>query len=176
MVIEMKKILSLILACALCVAAMPVVSFAETQTTESLFGVITDADGNVVEVLPMPRTTYVNSVYTIPAGGEFISYQYEPSESFYFGFYSVTENGDSITKTGSQLEEIVEMSNTIGGDGRKVWGTLSCTVTEKKIGYFLASGNVSNSGYRYYNGRLKNKSSYSTTVRIIVGIDGDIPL
>lgn len=48
----MRKILSLVLACVLCVAAMPISAFADTVTTDGLFGVIVDAEGNVVETLP----------------------------------------------------------------------------------------------------------------------------
>lgn len=45
----MKKILSLILACVICVTAIPVSAFAETQTTDDIpFGVITDAEENNV--------------------------------------------------------------------------------------------------------------------------------
>ena len=40
----MKKIISLVLALALCVVAMPVMAFADTTSTDGLFGVIVDAD------------------------------------------------------------------------------------------------------------------------------------
>lgn len=172
----MKKILSLVLACVLCAAAMPVVSFADIQATANIFGVITDAEGNIVEVLPMPRTTYVDSVYTLSPGGKFTSYQYEPSENFFFGFFSTDKNGVKITANGSRLEETVEVSNVVGGDGRKVLSTKTCTVTANQTRYFLNPDNVKNSGYKYYNGILENKSSYSVSVRIVVGMDGIVPL
>lgn len=172
----MKKILSLILAGILFAVSLPVVSFAETTVADNLFGVIIDAEGNVVEVLPMTRTTYVNSIYTIPAGGQFISFQYEPSENFSFGFYSITENGSNLTTAGSRLKTAVEVSKTIGGDGKKVWGSYEWTVNKNQFGYFIGPDNVKDYDYRYYNGVLTNNSSYSVTVRVIVCVDGEIPL
>ncbi|MDE7362896.1 MAG: hypothetical protein K2N38_13290 [Oscillospiraceae bacterium] len=123
----------------------------------------------------MPRTTYYNSVCTLSPGDKFISYQYEPSENFFFGFFATDENGVKITANGSQLKETVEMSNTIGGDGRKAWGTKTCNVTANQNKYFIGPDNVKNTGYKYYNGILENKSSYSVTVRVVVGMDGIVP-
>ena len=79
-----EKILSLILACAFFLTVMPITSFANAQTADNIFGVITDSEGNVVEVLIMPLATYVNSVYTIPANGNLITYQYEPTDLLHF--------------------------------------------------------------------------------------------
>ncbi len=50
----MKKLLSLVLACIICLAAIPSAAFADMVSTDELFGVITDAEGNVVEYLKMP--------------------------------------------------------------------------------------------------------------------------
>ncbi len=45
----MKKILSFIFACVICVTAIPVSAFADTQTIDDIpFGVITDAEENNV--------------------------------------------------------------------------------------------------------------------------------
>lgn len=167
----MKKILSLILACVFCVTAMSVMVFADTETSDNLFGIITDADGNVVEVLPMPRGTYVDSIYTIPAGGSFISYQYEPKESFVFGFYCVDKNFVRITELNRVLELSLEMSNSIGGGNRYVWGPYRYVTTSDVTGGFIGPDDVSIYDYKYYNGKLVNKSSLSTTVRIIVAMD-----
>lgn len=161
----MKKIISLILACVLCVIAIPVVSFAETQTTNDLSGVIIDAEGNVVEVLPMPRTTYVNSIYTIPPGGSFISYQYEPSDSFQFGFVNTDHNKNVITDSRCTFYMAAETSNSIGADGKTLWG--SGSFNSNGASMYLKV----NSNRRYFNGVLKNTSSYSAKVRIFVILD-----
>lgn len=69
-----EKIISVLLVLVLCIVAMPTVVFADSTTTDtSPLGVITDADGNVVEVLTLPRTIpadckYVDGLYTIPKG------------------------------------------------------------------------------------------------------------
>lgn len=164
----MKKILSLILACVLCAAAMPVVSFAETQTTGELFGVIIDAEGNVVEFLPMARTTYVNQVYTIPPGCSYISYQYEPSKSFEFGFFNTDHNKKVITDSRCTFNLSIETSNSIGADGKTEWRSVPVKADGTSM-YLEVSGNTR----RYCNGVLKNTSSYTAEVRIFVILDED---
>lgn len=162
----MKKIISLILACVLCIAAIPVTAFADVQTNDNLFGVIIDAEGNVVEVLPMPRTTYVNSIYTIPAGGSIISYQYEPSESFQFGFVNTDHNKNVITDSRCTFKLSIETSDSIGPDGKVLWHSTNVNANGASI--FLK---VDNNTRRYCNGVLKNTSSYSAKVRIFVIVD-----
>lgn len=78
----MKKILSLVLALTLFVVAMPISALADTASTDYLFGVIVDAEGNIVERLPMSRATYVNSIITIQPEHTFISYQYLVKDNF----------------------------------------------------------------------------------------------
>ncbi len=174
MVINMKKILSLIFACVICVIAIPVSAFADTQTTDDIpFGVITDSEGNIVEVLAMPKATYVNAIYTIPAGGHFISYQYEPSERFVFGFKTYNEDGDRIIDDFYNLSMYIEASNSIGGGGRKI--------VKHTIYYYgdknnnpnecLLNVNLNQYDYRYYNGEIKNNSMYPTELRIMVVVD-----
>ncbi len=158
----------MILICILCVTAVPSRVFADNQTSDNLFGVITDAEGNIVEVLPMTRAVYVDSIYTIPAGGSFISYQYEPSENFIFGFRTYDENGTRITEYDRQVELSVEMSNSIGGT-RDVFGPYTYDIGTEDIGRFLTPDSTYD--YRYFNGKIINKSSYSTTVRIMVIVD-----
>lgn len=118
----MKKILSLILACVMCFSVMSVSVFAETAATDDLFGVILDADGNVVECLVMPRDIYLDQIYTIPAGGKLITYQYEPTDCFTFGFKTYDKNGVTITEPNSWIQYTVEMTNTIGDANRKSRG------------------------------------------------------
>ena len=93
------------IACILCVTAITGTAFADTEASSNWYGVITDADGNVVEVLTMTRTLYVDSIHTIPAGGSFVSYQYEPDESFIFGFLN---HDIKFDKNKTEYELIVE--------------------------------------------------------------------
>lgn len=84
----MKKLISAFLACVLNLTCTSVAAFAKTEVTASAstsapvptyehvevfddtpFGVIIDANGNIVENIMMTRADYVNNVYTIPAGG-----------------------------------------------------------------------------------------------------------
>lgn len=169
----MKKILSLFIACILCVTAITGTAFADTEASSNWYGVITDADGNVVEVLTMTRTLYVDSIHTIPAGGSFVSYQYEPAESFIFGFRNHDENGRIITEYGRQVELSVEMSNSIGGGGRDVFGPYTYSIyVNGDMGRFI-NPHKSTYNYRYFNGKIINKSSLPTTIRIMIAVDQD---
>lgn len=169
----MKKILSWFLACILCVIAIPNMAFADTEASDNLFGVITDAEGNIVEVLTMPKTVYVDSIHTIPAGGSFVSYQYEPNKSFTFGFLNHDESGKIITEYGRQVELSVEMSDSIGGGGRDVFGPYTYDIyVNGDMGRFI-NPHKSIYNYRYFNGKIINKSSLPTTIRIMVAVDQD---
>lgn len=168
MVIKVKKFLSLILACVICAVSMSVVSFAETQPADNLFGVITDANGTVVEVIRMTRTVYDNSIYTIPAGGSFISYQYEPSSSFHFGFTNKDQNNNTITDSRCKFNLSIETSNSIGSDGKTTWRSTQTGASGANMRFVVTSNSR-----RYCNGVLKNTSSYSARVRVIIVVDED---
>ena len=170
----MKKILSLILACVLCISAISITTFADAQANDNLFGVIIDADGNVVEVLTMPRTTYLNKVYTIPAGGSLISYQYEPTKNFLFGFDTQDCDGNYITAPYCKFDVTIQISNTIGADNKTDWATRSViTGSKDDIGKGISINfNAANSRI-YCNGKLTNGSLVSTNVRLIVLMNYD---
>lgn len=168
----MKKILSLILACVMCFSVMSVSAFADTQTSDGLFGVILDADGNVVERLVMPRDIYVDSVHTIPAGGSYISYQYEPRESFVFGFFTYDKNGTNITESNSKFEYSIWASNSIGDNKIEIcFGGFQNSTSNNGKGYLEASRN--NYGFKYFNGEITNQTQHATTVRIVVALNQD---
>ena len=44
-----------------------------------VYGVMRDAEGNIIEVVQMTRATYVDSVRTFPVGATFTTYQYFPN-------------------------------------------------------------------------------------------------
>lgn len=170
----MKKILSLILACVLCFTAIPVSAFADTVSTDDLFGVILDADGNVVEYLPMPKgDTYVNKVFVIPAGGNIISLQYTTTQNFFFGYSTRDyDKKTTITNPNCSFDMCIELSNTLGGGNRVIYmdhisknpliGADSLTAADS---IYLGSDETY---YNYCNGKIVNTSSVSATVRIVV--------
>ena len=161
------------MACVLCVAAMPISAFADTVTTDDLFGVIVDAEGNVVETLPMPRATYLNSVFVIPAGGSLITYQYEPLKSFLFGLATTDVDCQTrITEPYRDFELSVEASDKIGGNNRVSLGAHPVKYSTGGPGYddpgMCIMVPEDGKYFRYYNGKVVNKSSLSATVRIFV--------
>lgn len=75
------------------------------------------------------------------------------------------------------MELSLEMSNTIGGGNREPWGPYTYILSADVNGRFLGPDDVSIYDYKYYNGKLVNKSSLPTTVRIILAMDpGTVPL
>ncbi len=178
----MKKILSFILACVLCVAAITVSAFADTVSADDLFGVIHDADGNVVEYLPMPKTdVYVNNIHVIPAGGRIITYQYTTTQTFLFGFATTNENKtEYITEPSRDFEISLEGSNTLGSGNRvTLYNQVYYYSTGKDPKYFGPGFGIAyepfllDTTYLYCNGKLVNTSSSSATVRLIVARNYD---
>ncbi len=116
----------------------------------------------------MPRTIYVNSVYTIPAGGAYTSYQYEPAESFFFGFTNTDKNGKVITDSRCTFDLAIELSNSVGGDDKEEWDFISTDSGTTTMQFYTANDNR-----RYCNGILTNTSSVSAKVRILTLVDED---
>lgn len=162
----MKKVFSIILICAMCFSVMSLTAFADTSDTivndNGIYGAIIDPDGNVVEYLTMSRSVYVNKVYTINAGHSLITYQYEPTENFFFGFTD-NNNGVVITDSRCTFDLSIELSNSIGAENKKVWETRQF---ESDGGGMIFS--VTNDPRRYCNGKLTNTSSYNAEVRVII--------
>lgn len=70
-----RKIISLLTALFIFVVSASS-GFAEESSYGNYFGIIRDKDGNIVEMISFPkeRATYVETPYTLPAGGTFTSY------------------------------------------------------------------------------------------------------
>lgn len=140
-------------------------------------GVIRDKDGNVVETIPFPtgRAIYVNSMYTLPAGGTFTSYQYEPSMGFSIGFSYSSPNGTTTRNRTVKLE--IFNSSSIGGTRYLVKrdSSVSTNIEDNKYDEGLGScllGVLSISASRpYYNGVITNTSSQSMNINILVVCD-----
>ncbi len=142
------------------------------------FGVITDADGNVVETLIMTRGTYVNGVQTIPAGGSLITYQYQPRKRFTVGFDERDKNGTVITASGIEVELEMYRSKTIGGSNRErvVHMPFTTRYYAPDTEYFsitLDQNDIEEKpDYPYYNGKIVNLSTtQSLKFRLIVSMD-----
>lgn len=170
----MKKFFSLILACILCFAAIPASAFADMVSADELFGVILDADGNIVEYLQMPRgDVYVNSIKSIPAGGSLITLQYTTTQDFLFGFSPKDLDRQTfIVEPDRSFEMSIELSNTIGSGNRETyknyipeyWSGLSGKILQAD--YIICKTDDTN--YAYCNGKLVNLKSESLTLRIII--------
>lgn len=147
-------------------------------TDDTPFGVILDADGNIVETLIMPRGNYVNSVQTIPAGGSLITYQYQPSKSFTVEFNERNANGTVITASGIDVLLELYMSKTIGGSDRE--RLVSMPFTTRADAPDFESFHITynqydideHPDYPYYNGKIVNLSTTrSLTFRLVVSMD-----
>lgn len=193
----MKKLISAFLACVLNLTCTSVAAFAKTEVTASAstsapvptyehvevfddtpFGVIIDANGNIVENIMMTRADYVNNVYTIPAGGELITYQYQPTTNFTVGFGERNINGNLITASGIDVLLEIYRSKTIGGGNRE--RVVSMPFTTRKYAPNMEYYSITLSeedidekpDYPYYNGKITNLSNTkSLTFRLVVSMN-----
>lgn len=156
------------------------VAFAESSGYEGAFGVITNAEGEVIEVIPMPRQTYYDKRVTLTPGDTLTTYQYEPNDVFFAGFWFCNRNNEWTTRNGSVLIELYG-SSTIGSDGKKLLD--SCTFStnlednrnnqyfEDYIGYVISMKAYPTKTMRYFNAKYTNKSSITINLNVTVGMD-----
>lgn len=188
----MKKILAMILSCVLCLVAIPTVAFADEPIVDnSPLGVITDAEGNIVETLVIPRSVpsngkYVDSICTIPAKGTLTSYQYEPKRYIEFGFaYYADDEQTVVTTRNGMINLQLFKSASIGGTRELDYQYRFSTNYED---VFIDSPEDIN-GYHgwafvnqdleyypdpskpYYNGKYVNESNFPITLRVLVWMD-----
>lgn len=145
------------------------------------FGVIRDKDGNVIETIPFPteRFLYVDTPYTLPPGGTFTSYQYEPSIGFYIGFAYSTRgtSSSSVTHTTRDRKVKLEVFNASSIGGARYMVKSGIYSTNKEDNYDDTTGTCllgvsSISSIRpYYNGVITNVSSQSLTIVVNVVCD-----
>lgn len=187
----MKKVISILFICVICITAIPTTAFAdEIIIDNTTLGTITDADGNVVETLTIPRTVptngkYVDSIYTIPAGGSLTTYQYKPEKyiEFGFGYYADDEKTVVTTRNGEILLELYR-SSSIGGTRERVRGYTFSTNYEEIVPdpddfYKYHSwafvneeiGMFSDLTKPYYNGKYTNQSDFAISLRILIWMD-----
>lgn len=176
----MKKFLAAILVCVMFVTTVSVTAFADNEavTDNSPLGAICDADGNVIEYIMMPRTRYVDAVYTLPADGGYITtYQYEPDVFFSIGF-RLHNRKEFVTTRDRTLRMEIFKADSIGADYRRLVAretyVTNIELNEPVVGsddsgysIFLDSGMLDPAVF-YYNGKFTNLSDLPLTVNILV--------
>lgn len=184
----MKKVISAFLILVLCIIAVPTEALANSVIVDDTpLGVITDADGNVVEVIPTPRDIpsngkYVDSIYTIPKGGSLTTYQYQPKEYFEFGFaYYAADDKTVVTTRGGRMLLQLYKSSTIGGTRELDYEYEFSTSYEEQFPHdtydtrawaFLNTMYLEfDEAYPYYNGKYVNKSDKAISLRVFVIMD-----
>ncbi len=168
----MKKIVSILVA-AIMMCTVSITALAnDDMEYQHYLGVIRDADGNVVDLIPMPYIyPYVDSVYTLPAGGTFTSYQYLPRTAFQLMFGFNDEDGNLVTTRNAEIKMSIYQSESVGG---KRYLVKSGTFSTNKEDYgkyddWVDIGVTNISEARpYYNGVFTNVSDKEVTARLAV--------
>ncbi len=176
----MKKIIAVVLTCVLVITSIPCAAFAEDIGNNGIFGVITNAKGEVVEVIPMPRAVYLDKTFTLSPGDTLTTYQYEPNSYFFAGFSFCNRNNEWTTRNGTVLIELFG-SSTIGGDGKTLLKkyTFSTNLEDNwnnpyfgdAEGYAVALDAIPTRTMRYFNAVYTNKSSFTINLNVFVGMD-----
>ena len=175
-----KKILAISISIIILITALVVpVSAADSRQksadpTESnaFLIVIQDANGDVVYSELATRLTYVNGTqYSIPSGGTLTTYQYQPSQAFSTGYLIPPK-----TTANCSLTLTIYNSSSIGGTRNYVTSrNINTSTTPADSG--PTNDSVSawvysiSSTYPYYNGEIKNNSSFTATVAVLVTMD-----
>ncbi len=173
----MKKVVSLVLTCVIMLTSFVVVAYADISEYEGAFGVITNAEGEVVEVIPMPRQTYLDKVFTLTPGDTLTTYQYEPNSTFAAGFRLNNKNNVLTTRNATVLIELFG-SSTIGSDGKILLEKYTFSTNSENNLYneyyddypydWVRLGANPTSTMRYFNARYTNKSSFTIDLNVVV--------
>ena len=170
----MKKIIS-ILVTAIMMCMISITAFATDNDDieyQHYLGVIRDADGNVVELVPMPYIyPYVDSVYTLPAGGTFTTYQYVPRTAFQLMFGFNDEDGNLVTTRDAKIKMAIYNSASVGGT-RYLVKSKTFSTNKEDYGKYDEFAEISTSNISearpYYNGVFTNVSNKEVTARLVV--------
>lgn len=186
----MKKILAAFMICVLGLATPTAAFAADAELTandfilaevvdETPFGVITDADGSVVEVLAMGRGTYVDSIFTLKRGQSLTTYQYEPHKNFSVGIEMRDDNGNLVTTVGVKTTIELYCCETIGGQPRYLvdihdWTTSSAMYQRRHE--VVADQNMIDAiadDYPYFNGKISvaENAASDLTFRLVIKMD-----
>lgn len=151
---------------------------------DEVLGIVRDANGNIVSQTITPYTTYVDgSIYSIPSGGTFTSYQYTATDNFAAGFYFV-KNNKQVTDAGKTVYITIQNASQIGGSKATLKSCSFSTTEADNAGineyYFGAVNGGSgvqlvaenlNASRPYHNAVYKNTSSSTLSIAILISKD-----
>ncbi|MCM1335959.1 MAG: hypothetical protein NC084_09385 [Bacteroides sp.] len=175
----MKKIILVVLICIMTFTSIPSTAYANEMGEDGIFGVVLNADGEVVRVIPMPvgRSIYVDTGVTIEAGGSFVSYQYEPTDEFSAGFRFWGRYDDTPTTPDRRVVVSICNASSIGGTKYSVVSKAYSTNYADNVGQvdfdsaiILGAPGIS-ATCPYYNAEFKNLSSSSVYLNIVVSMN-----
>lgn len=179
----MRKFICIFISCVLFALTLcTTVSAQEANIVnyQNYLGVICNADGEIVETIPMPRITYVDSVVELSAnlesGYTFTTYQYKPTGGFNIGFKCIDDNGNVVTTRNCRVKMAIYNSASVGGTRTLVESQTFSTNEEDNDLYYdgwveIYTDSISSSK-PYYNGVFTNMSSKKLTIRIGVSCNG----
>ena len=147
---------------------------------DQILGITYDAEGNIVDTEISTMANYINGTKkTIPAGGKFTSYQYQPKSAFGIGFYFVYYNDENATTKNRTVRLTIKSATSVGASTRYVEGSETFSTNEEdnyNNPYYTPNGG----GYHiefevdvvssrpYYNGVYENLSSSPATVSLLL--------
>lgn len=174
--LTMKKLICSIVSFILFSLTLCTAASAQTPDTVDLqnyLGVIRNAEGEIVETIPMPRHIYVDSVVdlsaNLKAGYTFTTYQYKPKGGFTIGFNCTDDYGDTVTTRNRKVKMEIYNSASVGGKKYLVEsGTYSTNEEDNDptFGGWIEIDADHNSSRPYFNGVFTNMSNKELTIRI----------
>lgn len=189
----MKKIISIIIAIAIAMGSALSAYASEKYYVayddngnryvlreDQILGITYDAEGNIVDTEISTRMAYLQGTQkTIPAGGKFTSYQYQPKSAFGIGFYFAYYNDENVTTRNRTVRLTIKSATSVGASTRYVEGSETFSTNEEdnyNNPYYKPNGG----GYHiefevdvvssrpYYNGVYENLSSSPATVSLLL--------
>lgn len=151
---------------------------------DEVLGIVKDADGNIVSQTIVPYATYVDgTIYSIPSGGTFTSYQYVATDNFAAGFYFV-KNNKQVTDAGKSVYITIQNASQVGGTKATIKSRSFSTTEADNAGineyYFEAVNGGSgvqlvtqnlNTSRPYHSAVYKNTSSSALSIAILISKD-----
>ena len=189
----MKKIISIIIAIAIAMGSALSAYASEKYYVayddngnryvlreDQILGITYDAEGNIVDTEISTISNYISGTQkTIPAGGKFTSYQYQPKSAFGIGFYFAYYNDENVTTRNRTVRLTIKSATSVGASTRYVEGSETFSTNEEdnyNNPYYTPNGG----GYHiefevdvvssrpYYNGVYENLSSSPTTLSLLL--------
>lgn len=171
----MKKFISMFISIALAIGLFSVNAFAVNYEDYSVpvYGVMRDAEGNILEVVQMTRGTYVNSVHTFPVGATFTTYQYLPKTFFNACIAFDDTNGNYIATPDGTIQIEVFNAESVGGQRNSFYPPESFSTNRDNYGMDNVGLIIDtlNKSRPYYNAVYTNTSDKAITIRLLLECD-----